>query len=306
MTPPHPNDELEPVAGRALSKALGAFAERLESVEGGISNQVLQAEVGGRAVVIRLGRDKVERFERERRVIERMRRAGVPTPEVLAMGEQDGYAFMIAERIQGEIAADHPNRLRTLEELGDLAARRIHTIRTYGFGCHYQFEPAAGLDGWRGWLLGEMQADARLRLLRAHDLISETQEAELRDILEAVARWAEPPVLNHGDLRLKNVLVDDEGAILALIDWEHSLSAPGGHWDISIALHDLWADQMQAFLKGYGMTEAEVHANAPTWRLFNALNYAPEVGHALDAGDDEVLERIRIRFSGALDLFGET
>jgi hypothetical protein len=63
---------------------------------------------------------------------------------------------------------------------------------------------------------------------------------------------------------------------------------------------------MQAFLKGYGMTEAEVHANAPAWRLFNALNYAPEVEHALDAGDDEALERIRIRFSGALDLFGET
>lgn len=58
-------------------------------------------------------------------------------------------------------------------------------------------------------------------------------------------------------------------------------------------------------LKGYGMGEDEVRAAAAAWRLFNALNYAPEVARALQADDQETLERIRTRFSGALDLFGE-
>ena len=37
------------------------------------------------------------------------------------------------------------------------------------------------------------------------------------------------PVLQHGDLRLKNVLVEPDGTkIVSLIDWDSCASAPGG------------------------------------------------------------------------------
>jgi hypothetical protein len=75
-------------------------------------------------------------------------------------------------------------------------------------------------------------------------------------------------------------------------------------WDVSVALHDLWVDQIEAFLDGYGMSADQVRAHMPVWRLFNALNYAPEVQHPANSGDEQGLERIRVRFSGAFDLFG--
>lgn len=298
----------EAAARAALSRQFGCAPDTLEPASGGLSNHVFEAASGDAQVVIRLGpaENKAEGFARERRIIERVRRAGVPAPEILSVGEEGGFAFMVARRAPGKIATDAPSRLRTLKDLGALVAQGVHTIRTSGLGGDFGFGDEAGSTaGWRDWLLAGRQAHARLGLLRDHAVISERHHATLRDTLEAVAAWTDEPVLNHGDLRLKNVVVDDEGVILALIDWEASISAPGPHWDLSVALHDLWVDQMEAFLDGYGLSDAQVRAAAPAWRLFNALNYAPKVQRALAADDRETLEHIRTRFSGALDLFGD-
>lgn len=295
-------------AKAAFSRQFGHPPEKLEAASGGLSNHVFEVAGADAEVVIRLGLaddGKSEGFARERRVIDRVSRAGVPAPEVVAVGEVDGFAFMITRRAPGTIGANAPRRLRTLKDLGALAAQRVHTIRTSGFGRDFGFEAGAGgTVGWRDWLLAEKRALASLDLLRKQAVISERRFAALRDTLDSVAGWTDEPVLNHGDLRLKNVVVDGDGAIVALIDWEASVSAPGPHWDLSLALHDLWVDQMQAFLDGYGLTQAQVRSAAPAWRLFNALNYAPRVERALAAADHDALEHIRTRFSGALDLFG--
>lgn len=302
--------ETDARAEGAARGALGAWAgtdpRALSRVGDGLSNHVFEADFDDRRVIVRLRpAEEGAAFARERRVIERVRRAGVPAPEPLALGEEDGFAFMILRRLPGAIARDHPERLRTLRELGALAKRRIHAIRTEGYGCGDGFGDDAPLGDWPGWLAQDYRAEARLDLLRRHQLITAARADELRERLAEVAAWSAPPVLNHGDLRLKNVLVDDEGAIVAVLDWENSLSAPGPHWDLSIALHDLWVDQVEAFLDGYGMDPAEVRAAAPVWRLFNTLNYVPEVQRALNERDTEKLEQIRTRFSGALDLFGD-
>ncbi|WP_245433814.1 phosphotransferase [Methylocystis hirsuta] len=42
-----------------------------------------------------------------------------------------------------------------------------------------------------------------------------------------VRRWDPSPVLNHGDMRLKNVVADASGAITAVIDWECCASNVG-------------------------------------------------------------------------------
>jgi len=277
----------------------------LESEEGGLSNHVFRARAGDDTFVARVGdRAKREAFEREQLVTSYVRRAGIPAPEVLLVQERDGFAVMISRAMLGDIARDHPHRLRTLRDLGAMAAQRIHTLRTSGFGCDFSFGERAAAGSWRDWVLHEFGAQTRLSVLARHGLVSGDQLTTLQQTLDRLLEWSADPVLNHGDLRLKNVLVDAEGAIVGLLDWENCLSAPGPHWDISVALHDLWVDQIEAFLDGYGMAPDEVQTHVPVWRLFNALNYAPEVEHAAQTDDREALERIRVRFSGALDLFG--
>lgn len=273
---------------------------------GGLSNEVFHVEAAGEALVVRLGSGeaKTMAFAREQVVIARVREAGVPAPEVLAVDEVDNLAVMIARRLPGEIGKNHPRRQRTLRDLGALAAERIHPIRTSGFGRDFSFD-AQARGSWVDWLTDDFDAEERIAILRRHNVISDGREAEFRETLRVVAAWTGDPILNHGDLRLKNVLVDVDGSILGLIDWEQSCSTLKPHWDLSVALHDLWVDQIQAFLTGYGMDEADIKSAAPVWRLFNVLNYAPEVEHAAKAGDLECLEKIRTRLSGAFDLFGE-
>lgn len=296
----------EEAAKAAVSRRFGDAPTSLSAATGGLSNHVFHVETASEALVVRLGPagTKSNAFERERMVIARVREAGVPAPEVLALDEVDGLAVMIARRLPGEIAKDHPERLRTLLDLGALAAERIHVIRTHGFGCDFSFEGEAQ-GNWRDWLTHDYDANGRLATLHGQALISEHREAELRETLAGVSEWSGEGILNHGDLRLKNVMVDQDGSILGLIDWEDSRSTLTPHWDLSVALHDLWVDQIQAFLKGYGLDEAQMRSAAPIWRLFNTLNYAPEVERALEAGDEDCLEQIRTRFSGAFDLFGD-
>ncbi len=95
--------------------------------------------------------------------------------------------------------------------------------------------------------------------------------AELADLLDAGARagidrcierhagWAERarqqgPVVCHGDVHPGNVLVDDEGPVLA--DWDLVCLGPPG-WDHAALLtwHERWGgepDAYRAFARGYG------------------------------------------------------
>jgi hygromycin-B 4-O-kinase len=108
--------------------------------------------------------------------------------------------------------------------------------------------------------------------------------------------------LNHGDLRLKNVLVDKQGKITAIVDWEHCVSNIV-EWDFSIALHDLSIDERQQFLMGYGVTETRFTALAPLIKALNIANYAPVVVHLSTRERTLKLKQLRLRLKGYLDLY---
>ena len=318
-------EKLEGIVRTVVARHAGDEPERVARKAGGISSHTFEADVPRDRFIIRMGEgaEKLAGFERERRAVERARHAGVPTQRIVAVGSEDGWAYSMAQSLAGTPAADHPERLRVLEELGRFAAV-VHTICTVGFGrdfswagdaAHADAQPRlahdestgvepAGVATWSGFLYEELKARERLDLLCTHRVLADRQHALLAATLDEVSRWDAAPVLNHGDLRLKNVVVNDEGHILGLIDWEACVSCIGSQWDTSLALHDLGIDAKEAFLAGYGMSSAVVHESAPVWRLFNAINYAPRVEQLVAEGDEQGLERLRTRLSGALDLYG--
>jgi aminoglycoside phosphotransferase (APT) family kinase protein len=300
-------NEAEAVAREVLRTQFAIRDTKVAHQETGRTNYVFEVPTAPTPLVLRMGpkATKQQAFAREHCVIDRLREAGIPVPDVLGQGESGDWAYMAVRRIAGEQATDHPRRADIMRDVGRLAAVQIHRIETIGFGRDFALEGKCGGGGrsWRDWLNKDLDAAARLELLRAHRVIADAQWRELRQTLEAIEQWTGPPVLNHGDLRLKNVLVDSEGQIVGLIDWEWCVSSVGGHWDLSVALHDLNIDQKEAFIDGYGLTPEAVREQVHVWRLFNALNYAPVVGRRLEANDQAAVERLRTRFSGALDLY---
>jgi hygromycin-B 4-O-kinase len=188
--------------------------------------------------------------------------------------------------------------------LGVLAAR-INSIETHGFGGTFDWsQNQLSLNpDWKVFLHTELDLDGRLRVLKRLRMIPACQLEKIRSILGSACGKGRKPALNHGDLRLKNVLVNEKGRICAILDWEHASSNLAPEWEFSLVLHDLTIDEKQEFLCGYGLNAKALVALAPTVKAFNVINYVPELERLAKAQDDAMLELYRLRLSGALDLY---
>src|SRR5262249_2156799 len=155
----------------------------------------------------------------------------------------------------------------------------IHSVRTTGFGQTFDWSgnQLSKNATWKDYLHGELNVLSRLEILRRHRMLTRPQLKKVQVLLHATQGWIKRPHLNHGDMRLKNVLVDKAGKISAIIDWEHCVSSIAPHWDLSVALHDLSIDAKEEFLAGYGLSSREFRNIAPVIKALNVINYAPYV-----------------------------
>jgi aminoglycoside phosphotransferase (APT) family kinase protein len=209
-----------------LAGALGAVPTEIAPLGGGAGRCTMwTVEVAGRALVFRRfpdgpARDVVK--HREWQVLQLARDAGVPVPEPLAL-TPTGIAV---ERLCGE--AD-PRRLlgderfaharTTLVARVAVAAARLHSIEPPD---DLPSEPELEGHGTGAVAAGQPAPEAAVVTLEHQlDALGEPHPA-----LELGLRWLRlnaPPVaprsIVHGDLRLSNLVVAEDGRA-ALIDWE--------------------------------------------------------------------------------------
>ena len=286
----------------------GEPARRVRECGGGLTNAVYQFKVSQGEFIVRMHQDpiKIQQYLKEQWAMDAARGAGVPTPSVLEVGNfGDGHAYMIAERVRGIEGALAPQRLDVLERMGHVAAK-LHRVRTHGFGSVFDWSSnsLSKHDTWAGYLTNGFDVEGRIATLQRHDVLTDKQARWLRHMVRLLARSHARPGLHHGDLRLKNVLVDPvKGSIVALIDWESCASMPGPAWDLSLALHDLGIDEKEAFLRGYGMSAKRFASLLAPIRCFNMLNYTHAVLAAAAGKRRDQLAWFRLRMAGALDVF---
>ena len=291
-----------------VQRHFGVNPRRVASVGGGLTNRVYRFRIADGPHIVRTHADatKITDYQKEQWAMAAARKAGLPTPTVLEVGNfPDGRPYMIAEEVDGSDARNVPGRLGVLEQLGRLAAK-LHGVETRGFGTVFDWSSnrLSRHESWSGWLEHGFGVEARLATLEKQRMLDRAQLAELRRRHRHVARWRKPAVLHHGDLRLKNVLVDPETEkIVSLIDWDSCASMPAPHWDLSLALHDLGIDGKDAFLAGYGIKPRALAEAMPFLAFFNVLNYAQAVERAVAKKDKAGLESLRLRLRTGLDLY---
>lgn len=295
------------MAQEVLTHLLGGKPKRLEPLGGGLTNFVFEARHAEGDLVVRLSANpaKVKEYLKEQWAMARAREQGVPVPEVLEVGtEPIPFPYMVSRKVAGTEGTHHPERLRVAREMGRLA-RMIHAVPTSGFGHTFDWSEnrLSRKDTWADYLDREFRGEQRLALLEEHEMLSKHALKALRVTLEDIEGWEPKPVLNHGDLRLKNVIVGAKGEIAAVLDWEFCTSNAAPYWDVSLALHDLSVDAKEELLAGYGMTPRELLDAAPALRAFNVLNYAAVVERAVKEDDQPTLDRLRARLRGGLDLY---
>jgi aminoglycoside phosphotransferase (APT) family kinase protein len=210
----------ERVLAGALRDALGMAAiEGLTRLSGGASRETWSfdaVDTAGSRTELVLRRDPPGRpnepgaMNREARVIEAARAAGLAVPEVLLSTDEPGLwgtAGLVMRRIAGETIA---RRI-----LRDAAYRQARSVLVRQIG-----EFAAGLHALE--VPEYLPAPDPLASLRAefatYEQASPVFELALRT-LEAGRPPARPPVIVHGDLRLGNLIVGPD-CLRAVIDWE--------------------------------------------------------------------------------------
>lgn len=294
------------MARTIIETHIGGAPQRLAQQRGGIRNLVYAAKHREGDFIVRISFEpaQIAAYQKELLATLMARAEGIPAPEVLHVGELPGsFPYSVQRRARGRTATYHPDRWRIVREMGRYAAL-INSIPTLAFGYtfHWCASGQVGLT-WKEFLETELQLDARLEALSRYHILSVARLERLRAILQTAALSSDVPALNHGDLRLKNVLVDHTGTITAIVDWEDCASLLAPHWEWSVALHDLTIDEKQWFLDGYGASESRVAELAPVIKALNVINYVPMIERLVAEQGAEPLGWIRTRLSGALDLY---
>jgi len=292
---------------QVATKVLRRTPDQIRRRGGGLTNIVYQVDVDDRSVIVRINADapKLKVFERERRAMKLARDARLPVPRVLHVGAIP-HPFMVLENVRGTVGTHAYDRIGTVRQMGELTAR-IHRIQLPGFGPA-AIDPARALGtvrrhSWGAHLQADMHASARIAVLEQLGMFLPDNANKMRQILAHMSTWRRNPVLHHGDMRLKNIIVDHEGQVAAILDWEHCTSSVPALWDLSIALHDLTIDEKQAFLQGYGYAPRELTKSIGYMRLLNALNYAPFIVALAEQDETAKLSWQRARFAGDFNLY---
>jgi aminoglycoside phosphotransferase (APT) family kinase protein len=294
------------IARTITQSHFGSPPSRIVYRRSGLTNYVFAINHVEGQFVIRISPDaeKLESFRKELWATQKVREAGVPSPEVLVVGQDVvSEPYMISRRVTGSEATHHPKRHRIVHEMGRYA-QIINSIRTQNFGTHFDSTTNASTNvTWSEYLDQELDIGNRLRLFADHNILSDVELNRLWKIIDDTRTLHITPALNHGDLRLKNVIVDDDGEITAIIDWDDCVSTIAPQWELSIALHDLAIDEKHLFIEGYGLRAEQLEEMAPLIKAFNIINYASAVGLAVETEDHKSIAEFKLRLRGVLDLY---
>ena len=290
---------------KLVAETFGSKPARVHRESAGFTNIVFSVEHDAGSFIVRLNPKpgKVNAFQKEAWATARARTAGVPVPEILN-DRQEPMPHMIMRKTHGHAADSSPDRLRILHQLGEYGAL-INSIRTHGFGESFDWTENGNSQprDWLEFLYGELHLDHRLKVLRVQKMLGREQLAKVQSVLDSACRQGRTSALNHGDLRLKNVIVDAKGRIVVILDWEHCISSLAPEWELSLALHDLTIDEKHQFLDGYGVRPKDLPAMAPGMKALNIINYVAKIERLANSRNIKELEFFRIRLKGVLDLY---
>jgi aminoglycoside phosphotransferase (APT) family kinase protein len=310
--PAPPKAEISVSKARGMAKAViihhfGWEPKRVLAKGGGLTNFVFMVSHPEGELVVRLSPDatKINHYIKEQWAIRKVRELKVPTPDILEVGnEVVPHPYMISRKVDGKEATFHPQRLDILREMGRYGAL-INSIRTTGFGSTFDWSnnKLSKNGSWHDFLDRELLLGHRLEILEKQKILTKPQTKKIAATLRSIGKLSKQPTLNHSDLRLKNVLVNEKGAITAIIDWENCISSLSPFWELSVALHDLSVDEKEVLLAGYGLKAGKMNDLVPIWRALNIINYAPQIERLVEKKDSARLEQYRFRLSGGLDLY---
>lgn len=259
-------------------------------LEKGFVNKVFIVETLKAKAIVRT-RDEagaLKEYRKEAWCIERASALGVPVPAVLALGSFEQNAYMIQPFLEGDEGRKSSKpKGHIWRKLGEYA-RLIHSIKVAGFGLNLS-DLTAG-DSQKSWLkyvgynIESLCEDDELLKL---GVLTNSESKKVRDVFENLRLQTFNFGLNHGDISLKNVIVD-EGGNISLLDWGSAEASIVPHHDLIQLLkmnmleNDPDEADIGAFLDGYRISQTEFKRMMPELETLLLLRAFDKLRWAID------------------------
>ena len=267
-------------------------------IDKGITNRIVVVETESHKVVVRMNdKDTFPEFIKEKWCIEQAVAAGVPGPEVLSVGMVDETAYMIQAFIEGDNGVDSTvPKTEIWNKLGEYA-KRIHSIQVKGYGgnlidqVHGEFQSPShpGSDGsWQGYVQYNINGLTEHDRLIELGVITQMESQKIRKLFEHLKSEPFRFGLNHGDISLKNTIVNPANQVI-LLDWNAEVSvvpratvAQLMHYQILGLEESASVEEFNAFIDGYGISEKDLSET----RHFLLLRAFDNLRWAIDQSPD--------------------
>jgi aminoglycoside phosphotransferase (APT) family kinase protein len=235
----------------------------------GSVNKIFIVGAARSKVVIRMNHDGMafKDYEKECWCMEKAIAKGIPSPLVLAMGQKDDVAYMIQSYVDGEHGENSSFENKYLwTKLGQYA-KLIHSIKVIGFG-EILSDPLRGTfyspthDNFDGTWLDFVRYN--IESLTVNDeliklgVLTAIQSKSVKRLFENLQEREFHFGLNHGDISLKNTIVNQNGHV-TLLDWGSAEVNIAPHGDFiqlmkcHIEMNNPSASDILAFIDGYGI-----------------------------------------------------
>jgi Ser/Thr protein kinase RdoA (MazF antagonist) len=239
-----------------------------------------------------LGRQHLNEYQRAAKASELVSAIGIRTRQMLLTGDSlVPYAYQVSEFINGQTGEEYQgHELAIWEQIGRLA-KQVNSIKTEGFGDEPFHKPSTS---WRDYItrhisgIMKFQSNPKNERVAQKVRFTSAEIKRLEKLLQPLKDIKPDLRLIHGDLGPHNVIVDNQGKVIAVIDWDLAKSFPAEH---QIGLSTFWNSYQQpeaaarrgAFLKGYGSNFD--HRLVSAFQIYEYLTQLPFHSHQEAAKD---------------------
>lgn len=237
-------------------------------------------------------------FKRTAWILQRVKQAGIPAPLPLAVGTANGHAYLIYKKIEGISADNYTGDVTSLWQSMGAYTRQIHTIDAPGYGKlkYWEDHPLPYYNTWTSYIDSELQRifQENKRILMPY--ISDAVISSANHNLQEMKHWQFEPKIQHGNVDVKNVIVDPSGSIQAFIDWDDAVFACPPAYELAQTLP--WMDNndhIHAFLNGYGISASQLTNMETHIELIHLLTLFDYLLSAIGYHDERMIDDMRRR-----------
>lgn len=269
----------------ALQRDLGPISA-WTSVSQGEESQVFGIRLANEDFILRINR-LAESFHKDAFCYRHFAAASLPIPQILSIGEIEGYAYCVSRRAMGKTLQDlMPAELPAIVGRVDEVMHAIADAPlddTAGFG-RFDASGSGGHASWRGFL-------AAVANPQHHDWAGQESTVDrhwidrhLRLLAELIPLCPESRCLVHGDFGSNNVLTDGL-AITGVIDWSEALFGDPLYDVANIFFWRPWLACMEVQARFFEKHRADLSTNVQTLRCYQLRIGLQQVFECASTGD---------------------